>query len=210
LEVLVAQIDAPLLDKLAIIFLPQPIFDTPELNQFICSTPKFKTHDEAHVAFSYRDISVTLPQTFGGELELGVACDMPAWDLSSLAQVCRSSLPRAFIPAVERLHILDNIMWGRADVDVENSQWLDFFHPFTAVKELYVSLIFETHVALALQELVEVGERVTEVLPALQTLFLDKTLISGPVQESIQQFVAARNLAGYPIAVSRWERGIDD
>jgi hypothetical protein len=206
----VSQIDAPLLDQLAITFFLQPIFDAPELTEFISRTPKFKTHDEVHVTFSYWYISATLPQTFGGKLELGVACELSAWKLSSLAQICNSSLLRAFIPAVERLHILDNVFWDRADVDVENSQWLDFFHPFTAVKELYLSLRSEKNGALALQELVRVGESVTEVLPALQTLFLEETLRLGPVEEFIQQFVAVRKLAGYPIAVSRWERGIDD
>ena len=35
-----------------------------------------------------------------------------------------------------------------------------------------------------------VGKRVVEVLPALQTLFLDKGSPSGPVPENIAQFVA--------------------
>ena len=88
--------------------------------------------------------------------------------------------------------------------DIENSQWLELLHPFTAVKDLYISQEFTPRIAPALQELV--GERVTEVLPALQTLFLEEPLPSGPVQETIGQFVAARQLAGHPIAVSRWER----
>ena len=54
----------------------------------------------------------------------------------------------------------------------------------------------------ALQELV--GERVTEVLPALETLFLYKTM-SGPVQEGIAKFVSARQLAGHPITISYHE-----
>jgi hypothetical protein len=57
------------------------------------------------------------------------------------------------------------------------------------------------HLSLV-RELVE--ERVTEVLPALQTFFLEP-LPSGHVQESIGQFVAARRLAGRPIVVSRWD-----
>jgi hypothetical protein len=43
------------------------------------------------------------------------------------------------------------------------------------------------------------------VLPSLQTLFLDRTPPLGPDQEAIGQLVAARQLAGSPIAVSRWE-----
>ena len=42
LEVLEAQIDAPLLDKLDIIYFHQLIIDTPQLTQFISRSPKFK------------------------------------------------------------------------------------------------------------------------------------------------------------------------
>jgi hypothetical protein len=208
LEVLATWIDAPLLYKLAIIFFRQQILDTPQLAQFISRAPKFKAPDEAHLTFSYWDVSVTLPQTFGGELELGVTCEPSDPRLTSLVQIRSSSVPRAFISAVERLYIIDNRIWGLDVIDIENSQWLELFHPFTAVKELYLSPRFAPSIALALQELI--GERVTEVLPALQTIFLEETLQSGPVQESIGQFVAARQLAGYIITVSRWEGETDD
>ena len=33
---------------------------------------------------------------------------------------------------------------------------------------------------------------------------------SGPVQEAIEQFVAARQLAGHSLAISRWEREADE
>jgi len=58
-------------------------------------------------------------------------------------------------------------------------------------------------IAPALQELV--GERVTEVLPALQSLFLRGSHPSGPVRKAIRKFVTARQLAGHPIIVSRWD-----
>jgi hypothetical protein len=58
-------------------------------------------------------------------------------------------------------------------------------------------------IAPALQELV--GERVIEVLPALQSLFLQERDPSGPVQEAIGKFVAAQQLASYPIIVSHWD-----
>ncbi len=46
-----------------------------------------------------------------------------------------------------------------------------------------------------------------EVLPALQKDFV-KSLDpseSGPIQEAIGKFVAARELSGHPTAVQRWE-----
>jgi hypothetical protein len=210
LEDLVARVDAPLLDKLEITFSHQLILDTPQLTQFISRTPNFKTCDDAYVVFTDSLIWVKLPQTSGRTIELGVFCSQSDWQLSSLAQVCNSSFPLALVSMVERLHILSNTslppLWQD---DIENSQWLELFHPFAAVKDLYISSEFTPRIAPFLQEFV--GERVTEVLPTLQTLFLEGqlSLAPGPVQEAIGLFVAARQLAGHPIAVSRWERETD-
>ena len=53
----------------------------------------------------------------------------------------------------------------------------------------------------ALQMLV--WERVTEVLPALRTLFLDEPGPSRPLLEIIAHFIFARQLVGHSNAVSR-------
>ncbi len=42
-----------------------------------------------------------------------------------------------------------------------------------------------------------------EVLPTLKNIFLDEFHPSRPLQEHIDQFVAARQLSSRPIAVSR-------
>jgi hypothetical protein len=108
-ESLVARIDAPLLDNLGITFFPEPVLhtphDSPQLTQFINRTPKFKAHYEARVVFSYWGVSVILPQTCGGTLRLGISFNSDR-NLSSLAQFCSSSLPRALITAVEHFYIL--------------------------------------------------------------------------------------------------------
>jgi hypothetical protein len=204
LEDLVARIDAPLLDNLQATFFHQLIFDTPQLTRFISRTPKLNAPNNARLAFSGKDVSVTLSRTFDREIKLAISCSQSDWQLSSLAQVCSSSFPQAPILAVEHLFIVRASQRSRWKDDIENSQWLELLHPFTAVKGLHIPQEFTPRVAPALQELV--GERVTEVLPALQTLFLEEPLSSGPVQEAIGKFVAARQLADCPIVVSRWER----
>jgi hypothetical protein len=196
LDDLVARFDAPLLGKLKISFFHQLIYDTPQLTQFINRTPKFKAHDEARVGFYSSFVSVT---TTDSTLELKISCTQSDWQLSSLAQVCNSG----FISAVEHLYILEEPGLLLLQDDIESSQLLEVLHPLTAVKQLYISQEFTPHIARTLEELV--GGRVT-VLPALQTLFLEEELSSGPVQESIGKFVSARQLAGRPIAVSRWNR----
>ena len=207
-EDLVARIDAPLLKDLSITYFHQDIFHTAQLTQFICRTPRFSARDAARVVYSDCDFSVRLPQTCDGNLQLGISCRQPNWQLLSLAQVCGSSFPRAFIPAVERLYVFED--WPLRDRvrhwrDVnEISQWLELFRPFSAVKDLHICREFTPLIAPALQELV--GERVTEVLPALQTIFFEEQLSSEHVQETVGQFVAARQLAGHPITISLWER----
>ena len=203
LEDLVAWIDVPQLDNLEIILFHQLIFNTPQLTHFIGRTPKFKSHDQARVVLSDGDwdVSITLPQTFDGSLKLGIAgsCGESDWQLSSLAQVCNLSFPQTFIPAVEHLYILENgfsqLRWLNY---VESSEWLDLLHPFNAAKDLYITPKIMPYLAPTLRELV--GERVTEVLPALQTIFFEEP---GRVLETIGPFITARQLAGHPIAISR-------
>jgi hypothetical protein len=207
LEDIVAHIDAPLLDNLVTTFFHQLIFDTPQLAQFIDRTPKFKAYDEARVVLSYWHVSIIFPQTFDGTLELAISCRQPDWQLSSLAQVCSLSFSQALIPTVEHLYIQIGSPQVHWQDDIESSQWLEFFHPFTAMKHLYLSQELAPRIAPVLQDVV--GESVTEVLPALQALFLEEPLPSGSAQEGIGQFVAARQLAGYPIAVSCW-KGVEN
>jgi hypothetical protein len=90
--------------------------------------------------------------------------------------------------------------WSQDESDeIQSSQWLELLLPFTAVKHLYVSFDFTLDILPFMEELV--GGRATEVLPALQALFLEE-----PAQEEvIKQFIAARQLASRPIAICRWE-----
>ena len=208
LENLVAQVDAPLLDKLKIDFFYElMIFDTLRLTQFISRTPNFRAHDEARLTFDECDVAVKLPRTFYGAIRLRILCNESDLQLSSLAQVCSSSFPPALIPAVERLYI-DCMYCDRPwEDDIEDSQWIELFRPFVAVKRLYISSDFMPQIATALQEL---GESTPEVLPALEMVFFEKPLLSGPVQEAIGEFVAAQEFADHPITISPWNRGEDD
>jgi hypothetical protein len=123
------------------------------------------------------------------------------WQVSSLEQVCTWCLPS--LSKLEDLYISEELSWRPNWQDnIENTLWLELLHPFTAVKNLYLSEEFARRIVPALLELVE--GRMTEVLPALQTVFLEGLQTSGPVQEGIGQFVAMRQ-ASHPIAVSRWK-----
>jgi hypothetical protein len=201
LEDLVARVDAPFLDELHITFFHQLILDTPQLAQFINRTPNLKAHNEVQLRFLDDTVQVLLGPM--QQISIRTACKAPDWQLSFVAQVCGTSL--SLIPSLEHLYICDDkYSRSRWEDDVENDQWLELLHPFTTVKNLYLSKGVVPHIVPALQELV--GKKLTKELPALQSLLLEEPHLSGPVQETIEKFVTSRLLYGHPIVVSQWGR----
>jgi hypothetical protein len=201
LEDLVTFIDAPQLKTLDITFFNQIDFDCPRLAQFISRTPTLRALDEAHVQFNDTFARVALP-TF----KIAISCREPDWQLSSIEQVCNSSLhPLSTVEGLYIDHGYSQPVWKNDAI--ENTLWLELLLPFTAVKNLYLSKEFAPGIAAGLQELV--GGRITEVLPSLQNIFVEGLETSGPFQENIGQFVAARLLSDHPIAISVWYKGFN-
>jgi hypothetical protein len=204
LEVILARIDALRLDRLDITFFNQIIFDTPQLFQFISRRPTLMAPEKGYIEFSSKAIVVKFSsdESYNAELSVGIRCTASEWQLSSLEQICTSSLP--LVSTLENLYILERrYQRPRWQDDVENTLWLELLHPFAAVKNLYLSKKYIPRIAPALQELV--GARTTEVLPTLENIFLRGFQPSGPLQEGIEKFVAARQLISHPVAVSRWK-----
>jgi hypothetical protein len=118
--------------------------------------------------------------------------------LSAVAQVLNSFL--SSVPTLESLYITVSRKCLQGPIEV--IQWREFFHLFTTVKKVTLKSEHSVQiVAPALQELA--GEGATEVLPALQNLFLytGDWQPSEPVKEAIEQFVAARQLCSHPVTV---------
>jgi hypothetical protein len=109
LEELVARTDTPQLDGMDsdITFFNQIDFDCPRLARFINCTPTLWARDGAHVRFKDSTVSVTLPhRTFKFSLDdllINISCREPDWQLSSIEQVCNSSLH--LLSTVEDLYI---------------------------------------------------------------------------------------------------------
>jgi hypothetical protein len=130
------------------------------------------------------------------KLILEVSCKEVDWQLSSLAQLC--SLPLLPISTLEHLRIDYARLWGLDDID--GSQLLELLHPFTTVKNLYLVGGVGPQVVIALQGLA--GERVTQVLPALQSVFIEELQPSeSTTWKAIESFVDARQRFGHPVAV---------
>ena len=210
LEDLVARIDAPKLGRLEIVFFNDIVFDTPQLIRFISHTPNSKALQKAHINLrdSVSSVDFTSLTSPFPDLIVKILCKGLDWQLSSLAQICTSCLPP--LSMLEDLYFHEDsgsqLDWQDS---IDNDLWLELLRPFSAVKNLHLAEKVASRVALALQELVE--GRTTEVLPMvmpnLQNIIVGGPESSGPVQEGIGQFVAARLAAGHPIAVSRGTNG---
>jgi hypothetical protein len=223
LEDLVAQIDAPLLDSTRITFFHQLIFEIPQLVQFMGRTTRFQALIEAHVAFEWDHewacirVKYLRPTwTADEKSEFRISCLESTWEHSSLAQVFTLLFP--FIYMVKHLHIyVPQYLPSQWQDDIKSMQWLEIFHTFTALENLYLPKAFVPHLALSPQDLT--GGRTTEVSSTLENIFWEGFQTSGPIQEGIgtRKFVAtrmtaaARQLSGNPITVSFWEtdRGLD-
>ena len=209
LEELVTRIDTPQLDSLLITFFNQIDFDCPRLAQIINCTPTLRVLDEAHVQFNDSAANVKLQYRTShflpSYLRIDISCREPDWQLSSIEQVCNSSLHS--LSAVEDLYVeheYSKLVWKNDAI--ENTLWLGLLLPFTSVKNLYLSKEFAPGIAAALQELV--GSRITEVLPNLQNIFVERLEPSRSFH--IGQFVAARQLSDHPITISVWEQEITE
>lgn len=216
-EELMARIDAPLLHCLYITFFNETVVpNIPNLSEFIHRIPKFQALDDARVTLSNDEVRVTLADgevkvthfddevrfTISEGLVLGISRDISVGHLSSLARNCRPFLPALGI--VEQLYIYGDgssrPLWRWPEI--QHSHWLELLHLFTGAKNLYLSEDLVPCISPVLRQLV--GERTTEVLPALQNLFLHEFQQRRPVKEGIESFIAARQLSGHPVAVRSW------
>jgi F-box-like len=200
LEDIVSGIDAPQLKYLDITLFNQILFDTPQLIQFIGRTPPLKALEKTRVAFADGAARINLSsQTSGsGELTVKIPCRELDWQVSAMERICASCLPP--LSTLDLYIYMDKV--GYWQDNIEDMLWMELLHPFTIVENLYLSKQVTPRIMPAIQELV--GDRTTVVLPVLQNIFFEGLQSSGPVQEGIEQFVAARQLTSHPIAVSDW------
>jgi hypothetical protein len=206
LEDLVAHISAPHLKSVYITFLYQHCLSDSQLPEFISCAEDLKAFDQADIVFLDHAIRIALHSKSEAvdlnrtTLEIKMFSDSASdSQISCLAQIGSSTLLP--LSTLEHLHISGDRYYPPYWLDdIENSQWLDFLYPFTAVRNLYLSQGVTFRLVPALQKLV--GEGV-DVLPTLQNLFIEGHQPLGPVQGAIGQFVAARRLSDGPVAVHR-------
>jgi len=208
LEDILSLIETPMLTKSYFCFFNQLVFDTPIIGHFICHMETFTTFHRACMEFFSWAVVVTL---LGQEvmaddnretLRLEISCKPLDWQLSALAQVLNSFLYSLL--ALEAVKIAVSCEDWQGEIEV--IQWQEFLQLFIFAKK--VTLVHKDSVWLvvpALQELAR--ERATEVLPALQNLFLWTYgwQPSGPLKEAIGQLITTQQLHSHSLTVQYWD-----
>src|SRR6266852_9871716 len=92
-------------------------------------------------------------------------------------------------------------LWG---TDYRDTPMQEILCSFTAVTNLFISKFMAACVSRCMEGLSE--ERATAMLPALRNIFVAELQIQGePTQGAIQEFIAAKGLAGHSVTLHHWE-----
>jgi hypothetical protein len=175
LEVLAAQIDAPLLDHFDTMFFGdfhQPL-DIPEITRFFAHFESFRSSSMLTLnlsppfSISMLFYSDTMCQCCNSHLcKWGITCERLDWQVISAAQIC-SRIP-SFRSSVEFLTILypnRGLSSGIRPEEIEPTIWLQLFHSFTSLQNLCISIVLEPSIANALQGFTR--QSVAEVFPSI-------------------------------------------
>jgi len=211
IEDFVARINTPLLHVITISLFNQLLFDTSQLHRFVGRIETFNMLHQAEVHFQSERAYITLSPSENTDgcpnIVIYISCTQSEWQLSSLAEICGTSSSRCALGLFSLEHLYLLVEYAPPDHwhdDMENIQWQELLQSFTAVKDLYLSAELALLVAQALQD--HVGEKETELLPALQNIFVQGRQLLVAVQETIRLFIATREVSGNPVAIHHWKR----
>ena len=186
LEDLLAQIDLPQLEVISVMFLRQHVSD---IRQVISHSRTIGSFNRARILFDHFSVVIQLHQPDGTDpikfVELGIQEDeaWPAWQVSSITQI--GTQLSYLLSSITELDIHSD---PDCEVLMDNTEWLELFHLFSAVQTLRLSGDIQSHVISSLQELT--GESIAEALPKLLNLYFRKGSRSEFVQHPIGLFFA--------------------
>jgi hypothetical protein len=209
LEDLVARIDAPRLCRVEITFFNQLVFDIQQLGRFIGHAPAFMPCNVAEIYIDDdRVMMCIMPKRTSPFrlLRFKVSCREVDWQVSSVAQIA-NQLSESF--SIDQLFIQDRTIGTTFEDVMDETQWLELFHPFIAVKSLRMrseTTWMWSHVVSALRGLSV--EAATQVLPALDNFYLHDNQEFGPEEQDIEPFIVARQGSDHPVAFHRLKKPV--
>ncbi|KAI9438915.1 hypothetical protein H4582DRAFT_2142014 [Lactarius indigo] len=197
LERFVAQIRAPLLERLDITLFNQIAFALPHLTHFANITKGLKL-PVTNVFFGYDQVTIAIcrstPQKYA-PFQLRVRCKQLDWQIDCAAQVCSALMPALLGVEKLTLDLYGRMMpteWRNGEID--GTTWHELLKSFVGAKELRICRSLSGELSRALQ-MEGVGSD-AGLLPDLQELACVSTRV-------FDHFIHARRVAGRPI---RWHR----
>ena len=198
LECLVAQIRAPLLERLEITLYNQIVFALPRLSHFINISEGIKP-SLARAFFSCDGVSVTTTfhnsRGLGGPFHLHMMCKSLDWQIDCAAQICNELIQA--ISCVEEFRLecpYDfQIPTALQDGAIDGTTWHELLRSFVSMKELHISRGLTGEVSRALQ-MDEVGLD-PGFLPNLQSINVLDNLYTS--------FIETRQVVGRPVQFLR-------
>ncbi len=195
LEEFVARINTPALCKITIRIFKQIFFEIPQLCQFIFHPNSLGSPTWVIVTLSAESVGVLFTLNGDNHCDIRTSHRQLDWQLSFVADI--SSQLALLLFGVRSLIIQKgDELPSRENVD--STEWLEFFRPFTHVTLVRVSE--ELLVPSIVQALVT--EDMATVLPELFSLHLEGYSGIPPVVEAVEQFVAMRRSSGHTVFLS--------
>ena len=200
LESLVAQIRAPLLERLTVTFFNQFAFALPHLFQLI-DTTGFKPPHMA-VSFTHEMVAVTMGRSYETwsqvVFNLSVICKPLGRQIDCAAQICHGL---GLIPALSCVDILTlNLEYREKLTEVRNGEmdsaiWHELLRSFIGMKRLYIRKPLLEELSRALQ-VDEVGSD-PGFLPNLRYINARRNLFTS--------FIDSGRVVGRPVQFSQWQ-----
>ena len=197
LDNLVAQISAPLLERLSLSIFFELAFTLVNLTEFIHRTEGFRCL-VAGVIFNKDGASINAnhyEQQDIGKIKVYVNCECLDWQIDSVTQVC-NALGKV-LSFVEELSLdldLDG-MPPRSEDTLDNMLWHDLLLPFIGVKKLRIGSSLTFELSQALESVA--GGLVLDFLPELQEI--DVQLLLNHAKKAFSAFIRARESNDRPV-----------
>jgi hypothetical protein len=194
LEEFVARIDLPALCKITIRLFNDLFFEIPQFSQFIPRLNMLGPPTRVLVTHSVDCVGIFFSQEGKSSNEnflFETSCRRLDWQLSFVTQISSQLSP--FLSSVRLLGIQGVHKLPTGEEDVDSTQWLEFFRPFTYVTRFNV---FDKDLVPGIVQALVVEDTATEVFPELSTLHLSESRSSPSVEKAAEQFVATRRLSG--------------
>ena len=201
LEAFIARIDLPSLRKFAIRLFNDIFFEIPQLCHFILRLNMPRSPARVIIKHSADFVRVYFGE---GRLEdedencfLGTSCRRLDWQLSFATEILTQL--SFLLSSVHSLYIHGGDELPTGEEDVDSTQRLELFRPFTNVTHVYV---WVKQLVPGIVQALVAEDMTAEVLPELTSLHLSGYLGSSTVVKVAgRQFVATRRLSGRAVSL---------